>query len=303
MMKNVLKVFILIVAFSILGSAASNAKLKALVYEFINDKEGAAIFAWGEIEKAQKAGEFAVLEFSKQSGFVFSISTELGRENAKKALAETGAELIVWGRIEGTITMIGISWRGRQAQDSQAFEGAPVTQFLFFFKDHDLKTSSDVLIQTLKAFNRYIARDYEQSRAILEKLFETSDQNFSLDDVSLLRGWCWIKKYSGSLDPNDFDMAKRALLLPFKRIKERENPLLAGSLKASLSYLYLLRSACDPKSPADLKDSAKSLAGQAIDLFKVANMQQLEAEANNLIKSQLACPQQGEPTNKSPESQ
>lgn len=298
-MKNFLKIFILTIFIFSFVAAKSDAKLKALLFEFMDDKEGAAMFAWSEIEKAQTKGEFTTLEFSKQPGFVFSVSSQLGRENAKKTLAETNSELIVWGRIEGTITVVGISWRGRNQTGPEVFEGVYTTQLLFFFKSHDLKSRPDVLILSLKAIDRYIARNYGQAMELLEKLFESAEPDFSLDDLSLLRGWCWIKKYAESLEQNDFEMAKRALLFPFKRLKERENPLLVGALKASLAYLYLVKSTCEPQGSEELKSSAKALVEQAIEMFKVANTKELEVEANNLIKNQPACPKQAEPPSES----
>lgn len=296
-MKNFLKIFILMILIFSSSTAKSEAKLKALVFEFIDDREGAAKFIWNEVEKAQTSGEFKTLEFAKHSGYVFSVSPQLGRENAKKALIETNSELIVWGRIEGTITVVGVSWRGRDEKGAEAFEGVYTTQFLFFFKSHNLQNRPDVLILTLKALDRYIARDYEQAREIFEKLFESAEPAFALDDLSLLRGWCWIKKYSESLDSNDFEKARRALLFPFKRLKERENPLLVGALKASLAYLYLIKSTCDSQGSEDLKSSAKALVEQAMEMLKVAGAKELEIEAANLIKNQLACPKQSEPIN------
>jgi len=289
-MKTALRICILTLALGFAIPASAAAKLKALVLELPDDREGAAKLIWNEIDKAQKAGEFAAFEFLQQPGIIYFLTSEVGRKYARAKLRETGADALVWGKVDGNITIVGISWRGKRASGHQAFVNAPISQLLFFFKDHSLDKRKDVLVLALKALDRYVAQDYEQARSLFEKLFESAGSDFELDGLSLFRGWCWIFKYKESLDPSAFDKARHALLTPFKKLKERTYPELAGSLKSSLAYLYLLKAQCEPEGAEELKSSAETLIDRAEKLFEISDFPELAQEAAKLTQETFDCP-------------
>ena len=273
----------------------AHAKLKAVVLEFQDDRQGAAKLVWSEIEKAQEAHEFKALKFSKRDGFIFFLSPEFGYKKGLEKLAELGADVLVFGKIEGNITIVGISWKGHITSGPAAFAHVPLVQFLYFFKDHSLDKKIDVLLLALKALDRFLAGDYESARTLFDELYKAAGDDFTLNELALLKGYSWLERYRQTLDDEDFEAARRSLLAPFKEFKERTNPLLAGSLKATLAYLYLLKSACDPNS-TELKSSAEALLKHAKTLFELAGAAELPAEADRLIKSPPDCPKQPERT-------
>jgi hypothetical protein len=190
-----------------------------------------------------------------------------------------GYDIVVWGGVSGSITMVAVTVVKRPGEGFRTFRNQGFTQYLQFHLDVPFEKQHGMVADAVAGLARMIAGDSDGAIDDLARaLARDPDKVFRLSALRFYLGACFLDRFARGHDAEDGRRAVKHFAEPLDELKVMDSPVLYGSVKVGLAYAYRDLVALVPDQAETYRRKTDRAAGEALEVFSAKAFPELNKQ-------------------------